>query len=593
MTKHPRVSMVPSLPLSPDGSSIMRNTLLLGIGLALGTVACTPSAPPGLPALTDLTLNSGAPRAPEQLAVTFEHADLSFRVDPARHWIEGDARLTFAVMSPLRRVVLDLDRNLPVDAVEVDGKALPRTAYRNPEGRLEVDLPHPLAAGAHTTVRVTYHGSPHAAVHAPWDGGFVWARTPKGQPWIATAVEGEGCDLFWPCIDHPMGRPKLVDEHVTVPAPLVAVGNGVAVGMDEANGMRTYHWRSHDVSTYGVALNIAPYRELSAPYTSRFGNVIPTHYWYVDDEKQARALFAEFPPMLDFLESTVGPYPFGAEKMGVVETPFKGMEHQTVNAYGNEYAKTAYGYDDLLQHELSHEWFGNQVTNANWDDMWLHEAFATYMQPLYAESIGGKQAYFANLMQLRSKLANHHPIVSGQPRREEDVYEDARGGPGQDIYSKGALVLHTLRNLIGDDAFYRSVRLLVYGTEHPVPGNFAPRYATTRDYIDIVDKVTGKDLHWFFNIYLYQAELPDLQVTRDGQQLHLTWSVPGKGAFPMPVDMRVGDHVITLPMADGRGELTLPEHASYTLDPDSKLLRRDVGIEAYQEYVKKHKAKDR
>jgi aminopeptidase N len=571
----------------------MRNTFLLGASLALSTVACTPSAPPGPPPLTDYTVNSGAPRAPEQLAVTFEHADLSFRVDPVRHWIEGDARLTFALTAPLHRVVLDLDRNLPIDAVEVDGKPLSRSAFRNPQGRLEIDLPHPLDTGARTTVRVTYHGSPHIAVHAPWDGGFVWAKTPDGKPWIATAVEGEGCDVFWPCIDHPMGRPKLVDEHVTVPAPLVAVGNGVAEGMDEANGMRTYHWRSHDVSTYGVALNIAPYRELATSYTSRFGNIIPLHYWYVDDEKQAKALFAEFPPMLDFLESTIGPYPFGAEKMGVAETPFKGMEHQTINAYGNEYAKTPYGYDDLLQHELSHEWFGNQMTNANWDDMWLHEAFATYMQPLYAESIGGKQAYFASLMRIRSGLANHHPIVSGKPRREEDVYEDARGGPGQDIYGKGAMMLHTLRSLIGDEAFYRSTRLLVYGTEHPVPGNFAPRYGTTKEFIDIVDKVTGKDLRWFFNVYLYQAALPDLQVTRDGQQLHLMWSVPGKGPFPMPVDVRVGDHVVTLPMTDGNGEVTLPEHGTYTLDPDSKLLRRDVGIEAYREYVEKHKAKNR
>ncbi|SDF52654.1 M1 family metallopeptidase [Dyella sp. 333MFSha] len=567
----------------------MRYPLLLGLGLALGTVACTPSAPPAPPPLTDYTRNSGAPRAPEQLAVTFDHADLGIRVDPVRHWIEGDARLTFGVTAPLKRVVLDLDRNLPIDSVEVDGKALPVSGYRNPDGRLSIDLPRPLEAGAKTTVRVVYHGSPHTAVHAPWDGGFVWATTPDGKPWVATAVEGEGCDLFWPCIDHPQGRPKLVDEHITVPAPLVAVGNGVAMGMDEANGMRTYHWRSHDVSTYGVALNIAPYRELSASYKSRFGNVIPLHYWYVDDEKKAKQLFAEFPAMLDFLESAVGPYPFGTEKMGVAETPFKGMEHQTVNAYGNEYAKNVYGYDDLLQHELAHEWFGNQMTNANWDDMWLHEAFATYMQPAYAESIGGKMSYFASLMQIRSRIANHHPIVSGTPRREEDVYEDERGGPGQDIYNKGALMLHTLRNLIGDEAFYRAARELVYGTDHPVPGNFAPRYGTTKEYIDIVDRVTGKDLHWFFNVYLYQAALPEIVATREGQQLHLAWSVPGKGPFPMPVDVRVGDRIVSLPMTDGRGDVTLPEGASYTVDPDSKLLRRDTGIEAYRDYMDKRK----
>ena len=567
----------------------MRHTLLLGASLALFTVACAPSAPPAPPPLTDYTLNSGAERVPEQKAVVFEHADLYFRVDPLVHRIEGDARLTFELLAPLRRVVLDLDRNLPVDAVEVDGQVLSTHAYRNPEGRLEIDLPRALEKGARTTVRVVYHGSPHVAVKAPWDGGIVWSKTPDGQPWVATAVEGEGCDIFWPCIDHPTGKPKVVDEHVTVPKPLVAVGNGVAMGVDEKDGMRTFHWRGHDVSTYGISLNIAPYRELSGTYKSRFGNTYPMHYWYVDDDADARTLFAEFPRMLDFLESAIGPYPFASEKMGVVETPYKGMEHQTVNAYGNKYAKTPYGYDDLLQHELAHEWFGNQVTNANWDDMWLHEAFATYMQPLYAESIGGKQAYFASLMRLRSGLANEHPIVSGKPRREEDVYEPERGGPGQDIYSKGAMMLHTLRMTIGDDAFYRAVRLLVYGTEKPLPGHFAPRYGTTREFIDDVARVTGKDMGWFFDVYLYQAALPDLQVKRDGQTLHLSWSVPGGGPFPVPVDVRVDDHVVTLPMTDGEGDVSVPEHATFTVDPDSKLLKRDTGMEAFKNYVEAQK----
>jgi hypothetical protein len=170
--------------------------------------------------------------------------------------------------------------------------------------------------------------------------------------------------------------------------------------------------------------------------------------------------------MLDFFESTIGPYPFGDEKMGVVETPHKGMEHQTINAYGNKYAKTAYGYDELLQHEFAHEWFGNQLTNANWDDMWLHEGLGSYMQPLYMQYLRGDQEYFASLMQQRAMIENKAPIVSGKPRLEEDVYDDKRGGPGQDIYNKGSLVMHTLRGLIGDDAFFRAC---ARSLRHPRP----------------------------------------------------------------------------------------------------------------------------
>jgi aminopeptidase N len=544
------------------------------------------------PALTDLTANSGVARNADQLALDFEKADLQLRVEPGSRSIRGDALLTFGTRAPLDRIDLDLDRNLPIDAIEVDGQPLPAARWRNPDGRLAIDLPQRLEPGRQLTIRVRYHGQPHVAKKAPWDGGFVWSTTPDGQPWVASAVEGEGCDLFWPCIDHPMGKPKQVDEHITVPAPLVAAGNGVAMGVTDADGWRTWHWRTKNPSTYGIAINVGPYKMLEGSYASRFGNAIPLRMWYLpQSEKSAKELFAEFPQMLDFFESTIGPYPFGDEKMGVVETPHKGMEHQTINAYGNGYVKTAFGYDDLLQHEFAHEWFGNQLTNADWDDMWLHEGFGTYMQPLYMQHLRGDQEYFAALLTMRSHIENKAPIVSGKPRREEDVYDTKRGGPGQDIYTKGALVLHTLRGLIGDDAFLRIVRETVYGTNDPRPGNFAPRYGTTPEFMATAKRVSGRDLDWFFQAYLYQAALPELQATRSGDTLQLAWKTGKNTPFPMPVEVRVGQRVVSLPMTDGRGSVAIGKGENWTLDPHSKVLRREERIERYQQYLDEQKKK--
>ncbi|MES2149063.1 MAG: M1 family metallopeptidase [Pseudomonadota bacterium] len=535
------------------------------------------------PALTDFTANSGAARAPEQLAVTFEKADLALRVDPATRSLRGDATLTFLARSPLNRIVLELDRNLPIDSVTVDGALLPAAAISNPDGRLTLSLPATVAAGARSVVRVRYHGVPHVAKHAPWDGGFVWSTTPDGQSWIATAVEGEGCDLFWPCIDHPMGKPQAIDLHISVPAPLVAASNGIALGMDETDGWRTYHWRAKNPSTYGVSLNIGPYQLISGEFASRYGNRIPLRLWHLPaNAKKAADLFAEFTPMLTFFESRIGPYPFGDEKMGVVETPHLGMEHQTINAYGNGYAKAATGYDWLLQHELSHEWFGNQMTNADWDDMWLHEGFGSYMQPLYLEYLRGDFAFHAALQDQRKALINKFPVVSGKSMRIEDVYKDERGGAANDLYAKGSLVLHTLRGLIGDDAFFRATRRLVYGTETPVPGNFQPRYGSTREFIGIVNEISGRDLGWFFDAYLYHAALPELEAVRDGDKLRLSWKLKDGGAFPMPLEVRVGEHLETLAMAGGRGELTLPPAATYTIDPHSKVLRYEAHIEDWK-----------
>lgn len=558
----------------------MKKTLIACAGLLLA--GCASQAP-----LTATSVASGLPQTPEQLAVTFDKADLKLRIIPDSKSIEGDALLTFTAREPVARIVLDLDRNLPVDAVEVDGQALARDRYRNPEGRMTVDLPRRLGSGEQVAVRVRYHGQPHVAKRAPWDGGFVWSKTADGQPWVASAVEGEGCDLFWPCIDHPMGKPAVVEEHFTVPAPLVVAGNGVPLGMDEANGWRTYHWRIKSPTTYAISVNVGPYKVLNGEYASRFGNRIPLSLYYLpQSEQQAKELFQEFPPMLDFFESVVGPYPFGDEKMGVVETPHLGMEHQTINAYGNKYAKSAYGYDWLLQHEFAHEWFGNQLTNQDWDHMWLHEGLGSYMQPLYMQYLRGDQEYFASLMDQRAKIVNKAPIVSGKHKTEEDVYDDKRGGPGLDIYYKGSLVMHTLRNLVGDAAFFTAVRKVVYGTPAPQPGNFKPRYGTTQEFIAAVNEATGRDLGWFFQAYLYQAGLPSLEATRNGGKLELAWKTAGGTPFPMPVEVRVDQRIVTVPMENGKGSVDLPANATYTLDPRSKILRREQHIEQFQAYTK-------
>jgi aminopeptidase N len=361
--------------------------------------------------------------------------------------------------------------------------------------------------------------------------------------------------------------------------------------MDEADGWRTWHWRAKNPSTYGISINVGPYKLLSEDYKSRFGNTIPLRFWYLpQSEPQSKELMKEFSQVLDFFESTLGPYPFGDEKMGVVETPHKGMEHQTINAYGNQYAKTMYGYDDLLQHEFAHEWFGNQLTNGNWDDMWLHEGLGSYMQPLYMQYLRGDQEYFSSLMKLRSTIVNKAAMVSGKPQVVEDVYDIKRGGPGQDIYVKGALVMHTLRALVGDDAFFRAVRKLVYGTEQPLPGALAPRYATTREFIGFVNAASGRDLGWFFDVYMYQADLPELLVERAGGKLTLRWKTAAGTPFPMPVEVRVGSKVETVAMTGGEGSIALPDALTYTLDPRSKLLRRAPHIEQFQAYEKEKKA---
>lgn len=556
------------------------------LSIAAPVAAQAPAAAAAVqPALSSFTVQSGLARAPEQEAVVFEHADLRFRIDPAQQRIDGDAALTFRATRPLQRLVVDLDRNYAIASVAVDGHELPAGAWSNPEGRMTVTLPATLASGSAATLRIRYGGKPHVATRAPWDGGFVWATAPTGEPWVASAVQGEGCDLLWPCIDHPQGEPLLVDSAITVPSPLVAAGNGIALGMQEHDGWRTWKWRARSPDTYAIAINVGPYELLSADYRSRYGNTIPMRFWYLKgNEAKARKLFTEFPKLLDFFEGTIGPYPFADEKMGVVETPHLGMEHQTVNAYGNGYKPTEFGYDWLLQHEFAHEWFGNQLTNSDWDHMWLHEGFGSYMQPLYLQWLHGDREYDAWLLDQRRTLQNDEPLVSNRSMTSEAVYSDETG-PGHDLYYKGSLLLHSLRYLIGDRAFFDATRQLVYGTTNPLPGKFQPRYGTTRDFIDAVNAATGRDYGWFFDVYVFSAPLPELVATRDAGGLSLRWKVAGDKPFPMPVQVRVDGRDIDVPMAGGSGRIALPPHALYTIDPHSRVLRAEPRFEAWQDWT--------
>lgn len=574
------------------GASINRPSLRRAAAIAplfLLAAAADKAPPRGEPPITPLTAQSGGPLEPERAALRLLHADLAIEVLPERAAISAIATLDLRTSMPLRRLLIDLDRNYRVSAVSIDGQPLPASGWANPEGRLAIALPHELPAGGRVRARIVYSGKPHVAVRAPWDDGFVWSGTPNGRPWIATTAQGYGCDLLWPCLDFPQGEPELVDLHITVPPGLKAPANGRLIGITPLpDGRTSWNWRARTVNPYSIALNVGPYAELKGKYRSRFGNVIPLHYWHLPGkEAEAAALFAEFAPTLDFFETVIGPFPFGDEKLGVVETPHLGMEHQTINAYGNSYAQAPEGFDWLFQHELSHEWFGNQMTAADWDHFWLHEGYGQYMQPLYGRWREGEARYMAMMAEQRLRIFNKAPLVSGTSRTAEQVYEDDGGGPDQDIYFKGSWVLHTLRNLIGDRPFFAATRRLVYGRPDPRPGNFRPRFATTAEFERLMEEEAGQDLGWFFAVYLHQAALPELVEKREGNRLTLAWRTGSGAPFPLPVEVEVDGGLRKLAMKGGSETIQIPAGAHVVIDPFARVLRRSPAVERYQAWQKR------
>ena len=575
----------------------MNSAIKRAMGVSLTTLAL--AAMPGAalaqkaPAVAERTQDSGLPLSENQSRTQLPYLALALKVDPETQSISGKADYRILATGAVTKAEFDLAPRFDISAITVNGTAIAEDGWSNDGGFLSITLPTPLSAGETAEVSISYAGKPHVAIRAPWDGGFVWDRTPAGAPWVSTAVQMQGCDMFWPCMDHPSREVELLDSSITVPSGLVAAGNGVLQSVTEAGDWTTYNWRAKNPNSYGIALNIAPYELLEFDYQSRFGNTIPVKYWHLPESaEQAPVLMAEMPIYLDFFEEMIGPYPFGDEKVGVVETSHLGMEHQTINAYGNEYRPTAEGYDTLMQHEFAHEWFANQLSNAESADMWLHEGFGTYMQPLYLRWKDGELAYHAAMWQSRKGLINRFPVA---PREQiaSTKYLDDDAGWGRDIYAKGSWILHTLREHLGDEVFFKTVTRLVYGRDDPRPGNFKPVVQSTDDYLAIVNEVTGKDYGWFFETYLRSAELPKLVETREGRMLNLEWEAPG-GTFPMPVEVLVDGKIRTVAMKDGKGSLNLgSDTVHYVADPHGKILKDDPDVTRWQEWLREQRAQRR
>lgn len=570
-------------------------TIALLSGLALGLPMVTlPAQRQSAGAVTDTsdpryltaqTRKQGGVMPPEQLALIFDHLDHALKVFPDQQRIEGTTTLSFTTRAPISTLILDLYPRYTITAIAINGRIVPPSRYANPEGQLRITLPRPFPAGTSFTAQVVYAGTPPLAKRPPWEGGTTWGATPDGKhPWIDTSLWGGGCDLLYPCLDHPTLKPATSDLHYTVPSGLMAPGNGALVSKVEHDGWTTWNWHARSIHTYGSVLNVGPYRVLEGDYQSRFGNTIPMRLYYIPGEEvDAAELFAEFPQTLEFWENVIGPYPWADQKVGVVRVPFSGLENQTLIGHSGPYTTTVFGWNWLFNHEFAHEWFANQLSNANYDDLWLHEGLGSYAQPLLAEYLGGELDYMAQLRTQRNGIRNEQPLVSGRERSEKEVYADSTG-PRGDIYPKGSWVAHTLRKLIGDEAFFTSLRILVYGRPDPAPGNFTPQFGTTQGFLEIVNRVTGKDYTWFFDVYLYQAALPKVVMTRGVEQISFRWEVPGGLPFPMPLDVRVDGRVVTLPMTDGTGEVVADQRAGVTIDPASKILRQLDALDRFEKW---------
>ncbi len=532
--------------------------------------------------------DSGGVLMAEQAAYDVKSYDLSVAPNIAEQSIKGTVIVKALIVKPLDKFVLDLDYPFTVEsAALLNGKGAQTLKFERRAGKIWIDLGKTVKPGKTIEVRVVYFGKPKVAPRPPWVGGFVWSKTKDGSPWVATAVQNDGADLWFPVKDHPSDKADTTTLHFTVPENLVAASNGKLQSVvDNKDGTKTYNWFvSQPISNYCIALNIAPYKVINDSVRSVTGEMIPIQFYVLpEDFEKGQSLVDLAKKYNAFFEKYLGPYPFRADKIGIAETPHLGMEHQTITAYGNGFKYSPDGDDWLLFHEFGHEWWANLVTAPDWNDFWIHEGFESFMDTFYVETTKGKDAYFAAMKARYRNLRNIKPVAPREAQTTTQIYmlpPDYTKSDG-DIYGKGALILNTLRYYIGDDAFFRALRRTAYPTAamEKVTNGKQFHFETTDDFMRTAEKESGKKLDWFFELYLRQPQLPKLIAEKQPNQLVLRWETPNNLPFPMPVDVEIGGAIKRVEMTGNTATIPLPTDAKYEIDPHGWVLMKSVDFSA-------------
>jgi aminopeptidase N len=458
----------------------------------------------------------------------YYHLDL--RVDPDKKFISGRNTIRFRMLKDGMRIQIDLSDALNVDKILWGTTPL---KYQRDTGAVFIDFPQTLRAGQVYSVDFYYSGHP---VETGRFGAFTFGHDSTGQSWVYTACEGTGASSWWPDKDQWRDEVQDMDISVAIPNGLVDVSNGRFVGKtDLHDGYTRWDWHvSYPINNYDVALNIGNY----AHWSDRLGDLPLDFYALPADLEKAKHQFTQAKVMLEAFQHYFGPYPFAKDGYKLVEVPYLGMEHQSAVAYGNHFENGYLGrdwsgtgislrFDFIIIHESAHEWFGNSVTAADPSDMWIHEAWATYLESLYVEYRWGKADGIRYLNGLQPKIYSLRPILA-----ERGVNAD----PTEDQYFKGALMLNTLRSVVDNDPKW-------FALIHDFYQHFKYQNIMTEDVVAYFNRQTGMNLAPIFNQYLRHTQIPRLELLfgeTPGMVMY-KWDAD-EDDFAMPVRVGKPDH---------------------------------------------------
>ena len=460
--------------------------------------------------------------------LTYYHLDI--KVEPDKKFISGSNTVGYRVLNSNKTMQIDLQEPMKITSVEANRKSL----NFNREGNAYfIELKQKQKKNDINYIKINYEGFPKEAIRAPWDGGLSWTKDDNGNHFIATSCQGLGASVWWPNKDHMYDEVDSMLISVNIPKNLTNVSNGRLRKVTEhKNDTKTFDWFvTNPINNYGVNINIGDYVSFSEVYKGEKGDLDIDNYVLSYNLEKAKEQFKQVPMMIEAFEHWFGPYPFYEDSFKMVEVPYLGMEHQSSITYGNKYQNGYLGrdlsgsgwglkFDYIIIHEGGHEWFANNITYKDIADMWVHEGFTCYSENLYVDYFYGKEASAEYVIGTRRGISNKKPII-GQ-------YDINREGSG-DMYSKGANLLHTIRELAKDDELWRQ-------TLRGLNDEFYHSTVTTKEIEDYISKSIGMDLSKVFDQYLRDYRVPVFEYEIIDGILMYRWNNVIDG-FDMPLEV--------------------------------------------------------
>ncbi len=493
--------------------------LIAAAGLMGIALFCT--SPRALGQKTDIgKLSSGGKLKPVQANMDIRKYILNLDVDIANKFIKGNTTVNLQLKNAADTILLDFIQHYSIESIKVDGKTV---LFDHKEEKIFIkgtggDGVKPFStnnqfpAGNHS-VLIVYTGNPPEAVRPPWLGGFTWSKDRSGNDWVSINIQKEGGRMYFPCKDHPSDEPNEgVEMNITVPAGLSVAGPGLLQKTVTKKNKSTFSWKTnYTISNYCILFNIGKYRVFKDSYTTINNNIVPIEYYILEeDSAQAKRVIEAKKRDSKILEKYFGEYPWYKEKIGIAAVPNSGMEHQTMITFDNKFIFTTVGgqeYSANLFHEYAHEWWANKVTNRDWAHMWIQEGIGTYAEALAMYELGGQEEYNKIIAAHKRGIRYKKPLVGGEELSEDETYA------GSDIYTKGSFFMHSLRYVLGDELFLKTLKQLATD-----PAYTYDNTVTTTDVEQLFSKAAGYSLKPFFDFHLRTTQLIEVSIKETGYQ---------------------------------------------------------------------------